>query len=497
MPAIAIDPQVVARALREDPALDLLKAYNRVWVIPLFAAHLWHVDGSVSPEWFHERVTEAIATAKEDLERKTEVTAGEYCQDWVTRRWLDTEVVDGRTRYLLSSSSLRVLEFVSGLVDAESTVSGARLSSLADAVKRLADMVNPEQAAQRARLQDDIRELQLRLEAVEAGKGTAASVDQMREQLGEVLSLTRSLPADFRMLRLSIQDRHKTIARQALADPPKAELVERYLHEHDLLASTREGAAYKRFARILSHSDEAETIQRGTDQILQTGFAREHMSRSQRRQLDSMFSTLLSAELQVQEANVRWTGSLRRVLTRSASSENARLLSLISRALDAGAQWCAQDPGPRRLPEGTDLLGLGKADIVDVTQLRTWTRSNAATVSIARTRASGQLPAWERAAMRLSHNTSGPVVTKHVNKLLGERGAVTAADVFEASPEEFRRLGLAVTLLDLAARFGRVDTSALQSVELTGARRAPLEVVLPHLVFDQPIPVGQKNGTSA
>ncbi len=98
--------------------------------------------------------------------------------------------------------------------------------------------------------------------------------------------------------------------------------------------------------------------------------------------------------------------------------------------------------------------------------------------------------------MRLSHHTSGPVVAKSVNKLLVERGAVTAEDVFEASPEEFRRLGLAVTLLDLAARFGRVNTSALQSVELAGARRAPLEVVLPHLVFDQPIPVAQRR-TSA
>lgn len=99
--------------------------------------------------------------------------------------------------------------------------------------------------------------------------------------------------------------------------------------------------------------------------------------------------------------------------------------------------------------------------------------------------------------MRLSHHTSGPVVTKHVNKLLHERGTVTAADVFEASPEEFRHLGLAVTLLDLAARFGRINTSALQSVELTGARKAPLEVVLPHLAFDQPIPATRKKRTSA
>jgi hypothetical protein len=67
----------------------------------------------------------------------------------------------------------------------------------------------------------------------------------MQEQLREILVMTRSMPADFRHLRSMVEQRHKTIARHALAQTPKAELVEEYLHDNDLLSRTAEGIAYR------------------------------------------------------------------------------------------------------------------------------------------------------------------------------------------------------------------------------------------------------------
>jgi hypothetical protein len=51
-----------------NPTLTLLAAYSRDWVLPLFAEHLEPVEGSVSAEWFHERVAEALQEAREDEE---------------------------------------------------------------------------------------------------------------------------------------------------------------------------------------------------------------------------------------------------------------------------------------------------------------------------------------------------------------------------------------------------------------------------------------------
>ena len=50
---------------------------------------------------------------------------------------------------------------------------------------------------------------------------------------------------------------------------------------------------------MLSSSDESATIQRDLEQILIAPFAREHMTPAQRHSLETMFSALMSAELDV------------------------------------------------------------------------------------------------------------------------------------------------------------------------------------------------------
>jgi Protein of unknown function (DUF3375) len=104
-------------------------------------------------------------------------------------------------RYRLSPYSLRALRFVREIAEGESTVSGARLGSIAHAVRRLADMTSPDRFAQAQRIDEEIAELQRRKQEVLEGRGGTATAAQLGEQLREVLAMTRSLPADFRQLR--------------------------------------------------------------------------------------------------------------------------------------------------------------------------------------------------------------------------------------------------------------------------------------------------------
>ena len=83
------------------------------------------------------------------------------------------------------------------IAEGDSTVSGARLGSIAHAVRRLADMTSPDRFAQAGRIDEEIAKLQRRREEVLAGRGGTATVAQLGEQLREVLVMTRSLPADF------------------------------------------------------------------------------------------------------------------------------------------------------------------------------------------------------------------------------------------------------------------------------------------------------------
>ena len=485
--------RVEARRLGEisaaNPTLTLLGAYSRDWVLPLFAEHLEPVEGSVSAEWFHERVAEALQEAREDKEWQGDRSPGSRCAWWVKQRWLDTEMSDSGVRYRLSPYSLRALRFVREIAEGESTVSGARLGSIAHAVRRLADMTSPDRFAQAQRIEEEIAELKRRKQEVLEGRGDTATAAQLSEQLREVLAMTRSLPADFRQLRSMVEERHKVIARDALAEIPKAEMVESYLHENDLLASTPEGVAYRRFARMLSSSEESATIQRDLDQILAAPFARDHMTPAQRQSLEAMFSTLMSAELDVQEAYVRWTASLRRVLTRAAYGQHARLLSLSSLALEAAADWAAADPHSRGRELDADVLGVGLFGVEDVSQMQLWRDTGPQNVTVSVTAGGGQLPAGERAALRLAAGTSHRAVARRINELVTERGVVTAAEVFERIPAEFQRLGSLVMMLDLAVQYGMADPEVAEQVTLSGKHEHELTVLLPHLTFHEPIAI--------
>jgi hypothetical protein len=59
-----IRSELIRSALESNPTLTLLKAHSRDWLLPLFAEHLEQAEGSVSAEWFHERVSEAREQAR-------------------------------------------------------------------------------------------------------------------------------------------------------------------------------------------------------------------------------------------------------------------------------------------------------------------------------------------------------------------------------------------------------------------------------------------------
>ncbi|MCS7480385.1 DUF3375 domain-containing protein [Umezawaea endophytica] len=478
-----ITSEQIRMALGSNPTLTLLKAYSRDWVLPLLAEHLEQVDGSVSAEWFHERVAEA----REQIpEWHGNVAPAEHCRDWVEKRWLETETLNGRLRYRLSPYSLRALRFVRELVEGETTVSGARLGSISHAVRLLADMTNPNRDVQVRRIDQQITELRRRREDIASGRVRLATLEEMKQQLREILAMTRSLPADFRQLRTMVEDRHQEVARRTMVQgPPKADLVEEYLRENDLLSKTSQGTAYLGFSRLLS-SAQTEQLRADIDQILTQEFTREHVSAAQREELDSMLSTLLTAELDVQNSYVRWSASLRRFLTRAAHGRHHRLLSLADRALHAGATWAQVEPGQRYVPQ--DVLGVGPFAVMDISQTQLWRDHGPQEVVVEVTQQHAALPVEDRAALRLAAGTSPRAVGRTINKLLADRSVVTGAEVFEATPMEFQRLGTLVSLLDLAVMHGQVDTGLVEAVRLSGNQVTALRATLPHLVFDAPVP---------
>ena len=495
--ALAADP--VADAWEEHPTWALLRSHNGRWILPLFSRHLEFADGPVSADWFHQKVAEALSSiadgeaapvsadltgaAVDDPSLPRRSAPADYCRGWVDNRWLvrsrphDRE---GRAEYRLSQYSLQALRIVRELVDADSVVSEARFGSIAHAVHQLADMTDPDADAQLARIDDQIAELQARRARIAAGGVEPVAGEAVRRQLREVLRLTASLPEDFRRLSAMVEQRHREVARQATEEQVgKGALVEQYLRDNDLLEQTPEGRAYRGFATMLS-SRGLDGMRADLERVLAQPLAVAEMTEGQRAQLETLIGSLLAEEQTVQETYVRWMSSLRRFLSRSGAAKHQRLLSLADQALAAGAHWAQVRPGPVSLEE--DVLGLGPWAITDVTQTQVWRGGERPDIGVAVTETRDALPDGERAALRLAVGTSPDAVQDTIDRLLAERGAVTGPDVYAATPAEFRRLGLLVSLLDRAAEQDAVQDGD-DTVRIAVPGQADRDVTFPRTRF--------------
>ncbi|GAA0962015.1 hypothetical protein FFA01_17220 [Frigoribacterium faeni] len=430
-------------------------------------------------------------------------TPADYCRSWVDSRWLirtrassedgdgrgddggrDRTGGDSRARYRLSPHALKALRIVRELVEQDNAVSEARLGSIAHAVGQLAGLADPSRDAQVARLDEQIAELQRRRDQIEQHGTEPVSPDVLKRQVREVVRLTASLPEDFRQLSQMVEQRHRLVARSASMDHVgKGALVEQYLRENDLLEQTPEGRAYRGFAQMLS-SREIDVMRADIDAILSHPAAARHLTDRQRTQLESLISSLLAEEQSVQETYGRWTSSLRRFLSRTSAERHQRLLTLAERALHAGGVWAERRPGPATMPE--DVLGLGALDVVDISQAQLHSDRGRPTVDVTVSDAGASLPAADRAALRLTSGTSTAAVSATLDRLLLERDEVTSADVYEATEPEFRRLGLVLSMLDLALDRGAVDDET-ETVTLSADDASPggagRRVTLPRLVF--------------
>ncbi|GIT79516.1 hypothetical protein LLS1_11850 [Leifsonia sp. LS1] len=497
----ALAADTVADAWEQHPTWALLRSHNGRWILPLFSRHLEFADGPVSADWFHGKVAEALGTIAEgdaspasddaaaidtpadDAALPRRSAPADYCRTWVDNRWLvrsrphDRE---GRAEYRLSQHSLQALRIVRELVEADSVVSEARFGSIAHAVHQLADMADPDVGTQLARIDDEIAQLQARRERIAAGGLETVDGEAVRRQLREVLRLTASLPEDFRRLSAMVEQRHREVARRATEEQVgKGALVEQYLRDNDLLEQTPEGRAYRGFATMLS-SRGLDGMRADLERVLSQPDAATGMTERQRMQLETLIGSLLTEEQTVQETYLRWMSSLRRFLSRSGAARHQRLLSLADQALAAGAHWAQVRPGPVSVPE--DVLGLGPWALTDITQTQVWRGGERPEIGVAVTESKDTLPDSERAALRLAVGTGPDAVQETVQRLLAERGTVTGAEVFAATPPEFRRLGLLISLLDHAAERDAVQDGT-DTVRIDVSGEPAREVTFPRSRF--------------
>lgn len=455
------------------PEMTLLRAHNLEWIMSILAEHLVH--GPVEVARFHEIVDLEI----QDMRLATAGPADtarsgrEYCNEWVTRQWINRALVDRVEQYSLTASTLDVLAFTDRLVDRRSTVSESRLKQILDAVSRLAGDANPDPRARIDRLDAQIDALQSQRESLLSGEVALPPSFALHEQLDNIVDLARHLPADFKRVSDSVFEMHRRFVGDAQDGPVnRGEALRAFFAEHDLLETSDEGKAFRGLMRLWGNHREQTALRRDIDDLLSQDFAAE-LTVEQRRSLRALPRVLVDCAEDVQETYRRLTQSLERYV-QSQNTSDRELRSRLGRA-----QAAAHALFGRRTHRFVDVqIGATMARVRSISQLQLIDprlhESPAALEPDRLTLADVLTPAQMR-------ELGGPALEElrlGVEVAVGqsESGRPTLREVWSALSPEVRRPKNVVGLLHVALEQGAVFidpvTEQLETIRTDGTRRA-------------------------
>ncbi|RYV52098.1 DUF3375 family protein [Pengzhenrongella frigida] len=313
------------------PEMTLLRAHNLEWIMSILAEHLAH--GPVEVSRFHEIVDLEIQDMRSATAGPAETarTGREYCNEWVTRQWINRALVERVEQYTLTASTLDVLAFTDRLVDHRSTVSESRLKQILDSVSRLAGDANPDPRARIERIDAQIAALQSQRDLQLSGTAALPSGSALHEQLNNIMDLSRHLPADFKRVSDSVYEMHRRFVGDAQEGPvSRGEALRSFFAEHDLLETSDEGKAFRGLMRLWGNHREQTALRRDIDDLLRQDFAA-GLTVEQRRALRALPRVLVDCAEEVQETYRRLTQSLERYV-QSQNSSDRDLRSRLGRA---------------------------------------------------------------------------------------------------------------------------------------------------------------------
>ncbi|MBC7550203.1 MAG: DUF3375 family protein [Cellulomonas sp.] len=316
------------------PELTLLRAHNLEWIMSILAEHLVH--GPVEVARFHEIVDLEIQDMRPATAglQETARTGREYCNEWVSRQWVNRALVDRVEQYSLTASTLDVLSFTDRLVDHRSTASESRLKQILDAVSRLSGEADPDPRARIDRIDEQVAALQSQRTALLDGDAAVPASSALHEQLDNIMDLSRHLPADFKRVSDSVYEMHRRFVGDAQEGPVnRGEALRAFFAEHDLLETSDEGKAFRGLMRLWGNHGAQTALRKDIESLLSQDFAAEPTA-EQRRPLRSLPRMLVDCAEEVQETYRRLTQSLERYVQSQHRSDRG-LRSRLGRAQSA------------------------------------------------------------------------------------------------------------------------------------------------------------------
>ena len=358
-------------ARQQNPAWQLLASRRAPLVLGCLQELFEHSHDGID----HDDAQQALAALladhaglnEFDISGDTSVLARRELRDWIKR----SLVIERGGRLYATDTLESALRFVSQLDRRIMTSTASRLAVVQREIEHLEARLNPDPRSRAEHLRRQIADLQLELEAAEAGKVEVAGEREATEGIRELYVLATSLRADFRRVEDSWREADHRLRHDIINEGQhRGSIIDSLLDGHDALLETAEGRVFQAFHLQLRHEVELDAMQRRLRAILQHPQAKAALSVQQETDLRLLVMRLVKESASVIRTRSRSEHDVRSFLRTGLATEHHRVGQLLNEffRLAQAIDW--HSTAVRRQPCGLPPLAIASGSLPLIERLR-------------------------------------------------------------------------------------------------------------------------------
>ena len=259
-----------------DVAMSLLRSKDALLYVALMATHLGDgqiVDGLTLTASLDEDLLELRGSVTPDDQSEPGASAAEaMLRKWTKKGWVHRSV-DPETRierYQLTSGASQAVRQMRGLQRHSSTATESALSMVMTEMRQIAGQANPDPAARKKMLDEQIQMLTAQRDALERGGVIEVNHGELVDRIAALAHLIERIPADLARYGEQMHANTAALLRQSLSDDPAefAETLARMFDGHDVIAESPEGEAFRAFTHLIGMPSQRAQLEADINEIL-------------------------------------------------------------------------------------------------------------------------------------------------------------------------------------------------------------------------------------
>lgn len=333
--SVSADALRYQELIDEHGALRLLRAANAPVILAVLDNHL----GGKTRRLPTFELANLIEADLEELRLRTPLelprSAQAYCDQWrlegfLVRKPSDQPKVE---TYELSAASLAALQFVKSLLEPQRVATHSRLSTIVDAIQKLARDTDEDVMRRRSSLLTEREAIDNALALLDEGVVEVLDEERALEQARDIMDISQQIPADFLNVTADFEAINARLHTSILnSDEESARILEDVFAGVNHIHQSPSGRSFNGFFGLLRDPVLTEAVQAALDDILSRSFA-SSLRTEERHRLRNLLRDFLTRSFEVHDVMTQFAQGLRRYVQEQSYQEQRHLKKLIDQTL--------------------------------------------------------------------------------------------------------------------------------------------------------------------